>query len=164
VLFAAIPFAWAHGVPEKVVDDLVVSLVLVPGRDAEALRFFFRDRHSGRLLAVPITYRVRLRDDATGAEVEESPGLTTTIGRGDFVPRVPRAGRHEVLLEVERSDRAGRIYRPEDWLVAMGERESAGRVPAGWVLASGLGVLVAVAAWQGMRRRRRRLEVPRVAA
>ena len=100
-VFAAAPRASAHGVPEKVVDDLVVSLVLIRVHDTNALRFFFRDLRSGRPLAIPVTFRVRLRDEATGAQVEESPRLTTMIGRGEFVPRVPRDGVHEVLLEVE---------------------------------------------------------------
>jgi hypothetical protein len=150
VLFAAAPRASAHGVPEKVVDDLVVSLVLIRVHDTNALRFFFRDLRSGRPLAIPVTFRVRLRDEATGTQVEESPRLTTMIGRGEFVPRVPREGLHEVLLEVERADRAGRVYRPEDWLVEMGERGPAGMGPGGWILVSGLSLLVGVVGWRGI--------------
>jgi hypothetical protein len=153
VLFAAAPRASAHGVPEKVVDDLVVSVVLIRVHDTNALRFFFRDPRSGRPLAIPVTFRVHLRDEATGAQVEESPRLTTMIGRGEFVPRIPRAGLHEVLLEVERADRPGRIYRPEDWLVEMGEPGPAVMRPGGWMLVLGLGVLAAFVGWRGIRHR-----------
>ena len=164
VLFAAAPRASAHGVPEKVVDDLVVSLVLIRVHDTTALRFFFRDLRSGRSLAIPVTFRVRLRDEATGAQVEESPRLTTMIGRGEFVPRVPRDGVHEVLLEVERADRAGRVYRPEDWLVEMGERGPAGMGPGGWMLVSGLSILVGVVGWRKIRRRQGGLAAHKVPA
>lgn len=148
MLFATAPPAAAHGVPEKVVDDLVVTLVLVRAHDTTALRFFFRDRHSGRPLTIPVTFRVRLHDEATGVQVEESPRLTTMTGRGEFVPRAPHDGLHEVLLEIERADRAGRTYRPEDWLVEMGERGPTGMVPRAWVLASGLSVLVGIIGWR----------------
>jgi len=141
-------------VPEKVVGDLVVSLVLVPVHDTTALRFFFRDVRSGRPLVVPIAFRVRLRDEGAGAQVEESPALTTKTGTGEFVPRVARAGLHEVVLEVERADRPGRTYRPEDWLVEMGALGPVRPVPGAWVLASGLVFLVGVVGWRGIRRRR----------
>jgi len=154
VLLAAARLASAHGVLEKVVGDLVVSLVLVPVHDTTALRFFFRDVRSGGPLIVPIAFRVRLRDEGAGAQVEESPPLTTKTGTGEFVPRVARAGLHEVVLEAERADRPGRIYRPEDWLVEMGAIGPARPVPGGWVLASGLAFLVGVVGWRGIRRRR----------
>lgn len=156
LLLAAARLASAHGVPEKVVGDLVVTLVLVPVHDTTALRFFFRDLRSGGPLAVPIAFRVRLRDEGSGAQVEESPPLTTMTGTGEFVPRVPRAGLLEVVLEVERADRPGRTYRPEDWLVEMGELGPARPVPGGLVLASGLAILVGFVGWRwrGIRLRR----------
>jgi hypothetical protein len=156
VLIAAARLASAHGVPEKVVGDLVVSLVLVPVHDTTVLRFFFRDLRSGGPLAAPIAFRVRLRDEGAGAQVEESPPLTTMTGTGEFVPRVPRAGLHEVVLELERADRPGRIYRPEDWLVQMGELGPRRPVPGGWVLAPGLAFLMGVVGWRWRGNRHRR--------
>src|SRR2546426_928785 len=141
VLLAAAPLALAHGGPEKVVGNLVVSLVLVSVHDETALRFFFRDLSSGRPLAVPVAFRVHLRDEAAGTQVEESPRLTTSTGTGEFVPRTPRHGLHEVLLEFERADRPGRMYRPEDWLGPMGHRGTAGPTPGGWGLAAGPALL-----------------------
>jgi hypothetical protein len=152
VVLAAAPLALAHGVPEKVVGNLVVSLVLVSVHDKTALRFFFRDLSSGRPLAVPVAFRVHLRDEAAGTQVEESPRLTTSTGTGEFVPRTPRHGLHEVLLEFERADRPGRMYRPEDWLVQMGHRGTAGPTPGGWALAAGLAILLGVAGEWGVRR------------
>jgi hypothetical protein len=138
------------------VGDRVGSLVLVPVHDTTVLRFFFRDLRSGGPLAVPIAFRVRLRDEGAGAQVEESPPLTTMTGTGEFVPRVPRAGLHEVVLEVERADRPGRIYRPEDWLVQMGELGPRRPVPGGWVLAPGLAFLMGVVGWRWRGNRHRR--------
>jgi hypothetical protein len=155
VLLATARLASAHGVPEKVVDDVVVSLVLVPVHETTTLRFFFRDRRSGGPIAVPIAFRVRLRDEGAGAQIEESPPLTTTTGTGEFVPRAPHAGLHEVVLEFERADRPGRIYRPEDWLLEMGGPGTARPVPGGWVLAVGLAILVG-GGWRRRWIRRRR--------
>jgi hypothetical protein len=153
-LLAAARLASAHGVPEKVVDDLVVSLVLVHVHEATALRFFFRDPRTGGPVTAPIAFQVRLRDEGTGAQVEASPPLTTTNGTGEFMPRVPRVGLHEVVLEVERADRPGRIYRPEDWLVEMGGSGPARAMRSGWVLAVGLVILVSGGwRWRGIRRR-----------
>ena len=144
-VFAPVPpLASAHGTPDKVVGDVVVTLVPIPSDAGTALRFFFRDLPGGQPLRVPITIRARLRSDPDGTLIEESPQVTTATGTGEFVTRVPVTGRVEVLLEFERADRRGQTYRPDDWLIAIGPAARTSWVPALSAAASGAVIVLGI--------------------
>ena len=155
VVAVAPSMAAAHGTPDKVIGDVVVTLVPIPSDAGVTLRFFFRDLPTGQpLRGVPITFRTRLRSDPDGHPIEESPRVTTMTGQGEFVTRAAVAGRFEVLLEFERADRRGQTYRPDDWLIAVGSAGKAPWLPAFAAVASGAVVAL------GLMSRRRHTREP----
>ena len=117
----------AHGEPEKVVDGrYVVSLVLVPDRDATRFRFAFRDFRTGKLVVEPIEYYVTIREGEGGEAIYETPELLTATGAAEVRYRVPRDGFYETVLEFRHSAGRGTLHRPEDWYLWIPARPDRG--------------------------------------
>ena len=137
----------ANGEPEKVVDGrYVVSLVLVPDRDAMSFRFAFRDFRTGKLLADPIAYHVTIREGHIGAVIYESPERVTATGAAEVRYRVPRDGFYETVLEFRHPAARGTVYRPEDWYLWIPASTDRGRgVP--WTAVAVLALALASVWW-----------------
>ena len=119
--------AWAHGGPEKVVDDrFVVSLSVAPADDVTQLRFFLRDFRTGRDPADPISFRVRILAEGAPTVVYQSPPLAMASRGADVLHRFPREGFYEIFVEFWLDREPGQIFRPEDWRIWIGGRRSAG--------------------------------------
>ena len=74
----------ANGAPEKVVEGrFVVTAAVAPAGDTARLRFFFRELRSGRSLAGPLSFRVRVLDARSGTVVHQSATVAAVSGRGD---------------------------------------------------------------------------------
>jgi len=137
----------ANGEPEKVVDGrYVVSLVLVPDRDAMIFRFAFRDFQTGKPLADPIAYHVTIRQGHAGAVIYQTPELVTATSAAEVRYRVPRDGFYETLLEFRHPAARGTVYRPEDWYLWIPARPDRGQgVP--WTALAVLVVALATVWW-----------------
>ncbi len=139
LLLAALPGvagrAWAHGAPEKVIDErFVVTVALAPDGDLTRLRFFIRDFRSGRGLTEPMSVRVRIAEDETPTLLHDS--RTAVVGSwADVFYQFPHDGFYEVVLEFSLDSEPARVYRPEDWRIWVGKpRALDGRTWA-WVTA-----------------------------
>jgi hypothetical protein len=146
----------ANGEPEKVVDGrYVVSLVLVPDRDAMRFRFAFRDFRTGKPLAGPIAYHVTIRDGHGGAVIYETPELVTASSAAEVRYRVPRDGFYETVLEFRHPAVGGSVYRPEDWYLWIPAGTDRGQgVP--WTALAVLALVLACVWWWRTAVRRQR--------
>ncbi len=156
LLLAALPGvagrAWAHGAPEKVIDErFVVTVALAPDGDLTRLRFFFRDFRSGRGLTEPMSARVRIAEDETPTVLHDS-GAAVVSGRADVFYQFPHDGFYEVVLEFTLAGEPARVYRPEDWRIWVGKpRAIDGR---GWAGVAAASALLTVMAVMSLRRQR----------
>ena len=139
-----VPGALAHGGPEKVADGRVaVSLALSPAESGTRLLFRFRDMRTGTRVDAPMRVSVVRRDPETGDAHPLATDLSATRGLLELVHAFPAPGRHEILIEFEREDEPGHVYRPEDWLIDV----PSARAGVSWRSIAGLtGCLGALAA------------------
>ena len=159
LLLAALPGvagrAWAHGAPEKVIDErFVVTVALAPDGDLTRLRFFIRDFRSGRGLTEPMSARVRIAEDETPTVLQDS-GAAVVSGRADVFYQFPHDGFYEVVLEFTLAGEPARVYRPEDWRIWVGPpQELDGRTWAWVTVTSALLTVVVVASLKSQRSER----------